>query len=165
MTSGRLSFAKAAEMLQVHKETVRVWARKGILLASGARVVLCSERVGGRSFTSAEWIEQFQVECNPGMESVISSRRTSNAELARQRLIQRGVYGSKKRGQLPRTRMQAQSRRSGIVPQVLPASALSGAQAPNHRGRISRQQRDARTAHRANVAGSVAANQGVAVQA
>lgn len=113
-------------MLDKSPETVRQWATRGVLVR-GRRVVLCSAKVGGRSHTTPEWLESFQRECNPGMESTVSTRRTSDALVARQRLFLVGVYGSQKRGKLPNARMQAEGRSAGSVPQVLPTSLVSQA--------------------------------------
>ena len=105
MDAKHLTFSEAAPLLNRSAERVRVYAKDGARQPDGRIVVLGSIKIGCQSFTTPELIEQFLKECNPGMEALVSSRRTSDAELARQRLFERGVYGSKKRRQVRHPRM------------------------------------------------------------
>lgn len=163
MVSGRMSFRQVAELKGVSTETVRNWAKNGKRVR-GLQVALASFWIGGRHYTTEEFLERFDKECNPGMEAIVSPRRTSDSELARQRLISSGVYGSKNRGDMPRRRLQSKGNIVRRMSQALPVLSLPQAQGNGDGQRLNRRGRNARAVENRELAGPRNSRTGVTSQ-
>ena len=80
--------------------TLRRWHARGCKASGGVR--LEGERVGGRWFTRAEWINAFIQACNPSTPEspptnpqLLSPADLKGAEQARRYLAERGCLGAK----------------------------------------------------------------------
>jgi hypothetical protein len=69
--------------LKVSLATVRRWTKKGVISPlTGKRVVLETERIGGRFYTRVEWLEEFFTLCSGKRRC--DARRVSNHQHGRQ---------------------------------------------------------------------------------
>lgn len=97
----RLAIARDWFPGRPHVTTLRRWSAVGIVGPTGCRVRLQTIRVGGRSFTTRAWADEFlaavavvRADATP-VASVTDERRTSRGDEARKQLAARGFYAGR----------------------------------------------------------------------
>lgn len=68
--------------------TVRRWTKKGILSPLGTRVLLQTERIGGRYYTRVEWLEEFIALCSGQRRCDLTRQRRRKGKSQARKLLE-----------------------------------------------------------------------------
>lgn len=80
--TGHIALRRVCEITPTHPSltTVWRWTREGIGIRGGRRVRLQTERVGGRIYTTRDWLHEFHRALQAEGDAVLESRRAMRVQ-------------------------------------------------------------------------------------